>query len=79
MLYFKKIKKTPRDFNYFTPVYQKSWYDLQLLRYSVRQTETSNYDSFLALLTPPNNPENENFEKNEKILGKYNHFTNVHQ
>ena len=67
MLYFKKIKKTPRDFNYFTPVYQKSWYDLQLLRYSVWQTETSNYGSFFALLPPPpNNPENENFEKNEK-------------
>ena len=53
MLYFKKIKKTPRDFNYFTPVYQKSWYDLQLLRYSVWQTETSNYGSFFALLTLP--------------------------
>ena len=36
MLHFlKKIKKNTWRYHYFTPVYQKSQYDLQFLRYRV--------------------------------------------
>ena len=37
---------------------------------------------FFALLSPPNNPKNQNFEKkkkNVKNAWKYHHFTHVYQ
>ena len=43
MLHFKKKKN-------FTPVYQKSQYDLQFLKFRARQTEISNFKSLFTLL-----------------------------
>ena len=44
LLYLKKkIKENTWPYNYYTLVYQKSWWsDLQLLRYRVRETEIGN-------------------------------------
>ena len=48
------MKKNTWIYHYFTPVYQKfRWYDLQFLRYTVRQTEIGNYRSFFAFLHSP--------------------------
>ena len=67
--FFKKIKKNTWRYLYFTPVYQRSWWDdLQFLRYRVWHTEIGNFRSFFALL-PPKNPKNQNFEKMIKIAG----------
>ena len=47
MLYFfKKIEKTSGDI-YFKLLYQKSWYDLQFLRYRVWQTENHSRQTVL--------------------------------
>ena len=48
----KKIRKNTWRYHYFTPVCQKIWYDLQLLRYRVWQTEIGHYGPFFALLLP---------------------------
>ena len=72
--YIEKKKRT-RRYHYFIPVYQKSWYDLQLLRYRVWPTEICNYGSFFALLTPKKSE----FWKNEKSCWRYYHFTHVYQ
>ena len=69
-----KKKKSTRRYHYFIPVYQKSWYDQQLLRYSVWPTEICNYGSFFALLTPKKSE----FWKNEKSCWRYYHFTHVY-
>ena len=52
---------------FLTPVYQKPWYDLQLFRYIVWQTETGNFGSFFCTFTPlkPNKSE---FWKNKKKM-----------
>ena len=66
MLHFpKKIKKNTWRYNYLTPVYQKSRYDLQFLRYWAWQSEIGNFESFFALLHPWK-PEKSEFSKNEK-------------
>ena len=66
---FKKIKKNTWRYHYFTPFYQTVWwYDLLFLRYKLSQIETGNYRSFFALLPPPKNPKNQNFEKMTKLL-----------
>ena len=42
-------------------------YDKQFLKYRVRQAEFfCSFGSFFALLTTPNDPENQNFEKKRK-------------
>ena len=75
MLYFKK--NTWR-YHYFTSVYQKSWwYDLQFLRYGVRQSVTNWWLwSIFCPFTPPpppnrppKNPRYQNFEKMKTITG----------
>ena len=48
-------------------MHQKTWYDLQFLRYRVWKTEIGNYGSFFAFLLPPKNQKNQNFEKMKKI------------
>ena len=71
MLHFlEEIKKNTRRYHYFTPVYQKSswWNDLQFLRYRAWQTEGGNLRSFLPFY-PPNDPENQSFEKMKRALG----------
>ena len=52
VVFKKKIKKNSWRCNYFTPLHQKSWYDLQFSRYKVWQA-FENYGSFSILLTPP--------------------------
>ena len=70
------LKKSTWRYHYFIPVYQKSWwYDQQLLRYRVWQTENCNYGSFFALLIPKKSE----FWKNEKSCRRYYHFTHVYQ
>ena len=39
-----------------------------ILRYGVRQTIFCNFGPFLTIL-PPNNPQNQNFEKMKKVSG----------
>ena len=43
-------------------------HDPQFLRYRAWQTETGNFGSFFALLTPKINPKNQNFKKWKKLL-----------
>ena len=50
-IFFKKIKKNTWRY-YFTPVYQKYWYDPQFLRYRVWQTEFLSFWAIFALLLP---------------------------
>ena len=47
------------------------------MRYRAKQTEIGNLRSFFSLY-PPKTPKIKIF-KNEKICGRYHHFTNVHQ
>ena len=71
MLYFlKKIKKNTWRYNYFTPVYQKSWwYDLQFLRYRVWQTELRNMGHSLPFYPCPLKTwKIRNFKKWTKLL-----------
>ena len=66
-------------YHHFTHVCEKSQsYDALFLRYGVRQTECFVIvDHFLPLHSPMD-PENQNFEKNEKNTWRYYHFTNVY-
>ena len=62
---FEKIKNNYWRYHYFTYVYQKPHpYEVQFLRYGVRQNSLS----FWAIFCPftPHNPENQNFEKIKK-------------
>ena len=64
------MKKNAGRYHYFTLVYHK-WrsYDVWFLRYGARQTEFFVIlDHFLPFY-PPNNPENQNFEKIKKTPG----------
>ena len=76
MLYFqKKIKKNTRRYNYFTPVYQKSWwYDLQFLKYRIKLTEIGNYGSFFVLLPTTLKPF---LKKWKKLLETWSFYTSV--
>ena len=76
-----KIKKNTRKYNYFTPVYQKSWqHDPQFFRCRAQQTEIGNYGLFLVLLLPPSkNPKTQNFEKIKKKRCCIYHFTYAYQ
>ena len=54
VVFFQTNKEKHWRYHYFTSPYQKSWwYDLQFLRYRVRQTEIGNDGSFFALLPRP--------------------------
>ena len=72
-IFFKKIKKNTRRY-YFTPVYQKYWYDPQFLRYRVWQTEIGHYESFYALLPLPTKTKKIRILKKKKNYRRYHHF-----
>ena len=66
-----KKKKNCWRYHHFTHVYQKPQsYEVQFLRYGVRQFFLVIFGHFLPLFSPlPNNPENQNFEKMKKASG----------
>ena len=64
--FFKKKEKNTWKYHYFIPVYQKSWYDLQFLKYRVWWAEIGNFGSFFALKP-----------WNIKILKKWKHLLEV--
>ena len=55
----------------------KSHSEVQLLRHRVRQTIFCHIGSFFEFY-PPNNPQNQNFLKNEKNIWRCHHFTHAH-
>ena len=65
------MKKNCWRYHHFTHVYQKPQsYEVQFLRYGVRQFFLVIFGHFLPLFSPlPNNPENQNFEKMKKASG----------
>ena len=78
----KNEKNVWRYYN-FTLAYHKWWlYDVWFLRYGTQQNFLSfcYFALFFVLLrtNPPNNPENQNFEKMKKNACRYYHFTHVH-
>ena len=67
---FEKMKKNYWRYHHFTHVYQKPQsYEVQFLRYRVRQFFLSFWAIFCPLPALPNNPENQNFEKMKKASG----------
>ena len=68
---FWKNEKNCWRYHHFTHVYQKPQsYEVQFLRYGVRQFFLVIFGHFLPLFSPlPNNPENQNFEKMKKASG----------
>ena len=63
------MKKTARDI-IILHVYQKSYsYDVRFQRYGVIQTEFFVILSIFLPFYPPNDPENQNFEKMKKMPG----------
>ena len=64
------MKKNYWRYHHFKHVYQKSpSYEVLLLRYGVRQISFVVLGHFLPFTTSThNNPENQNFEKNEKSI-----------
>ena len=79
---FKKTK------NHFTQVYQKPQsYEVQFLRYRVRLNFLSFWAIFCPFTTlPPNDPENQNFEKKKKkwkkclkILSLYTYMCTINE
>ena len=64
-------KKNCWRYHHFTHVYQKPQsYEVQLLRYRVRQICFVIWGHFLPSPRPhPNNPDNQNFEKMKKTSG----------
>ena len=68
---FKKNVKNAWRYHPFTHMYHKSRsYDVWLLQYKVYLCHFLPFD-------PPNNPQNQNFEKNKNTL-RYYHFTFVY-
>ena len=62
---FEKMKNNYWRYHYFTYVYQKPHpYEVQFLRYGVRQNSLSFWAIFCRFT--PHNPENQNFEKIKK-------------
>ena len=75
--FFLKKKKIWR-YHYLTPVYQKSWwYDLQLLRYRVWQTEIGSYGSFFPFYHPKNQKKSELKKKMKKLPDISSFYTSV--
>ena len=63
------MKKTARDI-IILHVHQKSYsYDVRFQRYGVIQTEFFVILSIFLPFYPPNDPENQNFEKMKKMPG----------
>ena len=63
------MKKTARDI-IILHVYQKSYsYDVRFQRYGVIQTEFFVILSIFLPFYPPNDPENQNFEKMKNMPG----------
>ena len=66
-------------YHHFTHVYQKSQsYDVQFLRYGVRQTELFVILGLFLSFYSLNNSENKNFEKMKKFAWKNLHFTDAY-
>ena len=64
---FWKNEKNCWRYHHFTHVYQKPQsYEVQFLRYGVRQNYLSFWAIFCPFIPPYNNPENQNFEKMKK-------------
>ena len=75
---FEKMKKNCWRYHHFTHVYQKPQsYEVQFLKYGVRQFFLSFWAIFCPLPPPPsfNNPESQNFEKMKKASGYITIFT----
>ena len=71
----KKWKKHLKILSFYK--HKRQSYDAWFLRYGMQLTEFFVIlDHFLPSY-PLNNPKNQNFEKNEKIPGRYYHFTQV--
>ena len=68
---FEKMKKNCWRYHHFTHVYQKPQsYEVQLLRYEVRQSFLSFWTIFWPFNPlPPTNPKNQNFEGIKKEFG----------
>ena len=76
---FEKNGKKILETSFFTHVYQHPQsYEVQFLRYGMRQIFLSFCTIFCPLpLSPPpplNNPENQNFEKKKKSIWRCHHF-----
>ena len=71
-----KIWKNTWRYYHFTHVYH-TWqsYDVWFLRYGVWLTQLFIILDHFLHLYPPNNPENQNFEKMKKNAWRYHHFT----
>ena len=74
-----KNEKICWRYHHFTHVYQKSQsYDVQFLRFRVRQAKFYVILGHFLPFQPPDNPENQNF-KFEKNTWRYYNFTHLHQ
>ena len=64
------MKKSYWRYHHFTHVYQKSHsYNVQFLRYGVRQTKNFVILVHFLPFCTPNDPKNQTFEKMKKMLG----------
>ena len=70
IIQFWKNEKNCQRYHHFTRVYQKSYsYDVRFQRYGVIQTEFFVILGNFLPFYPPNDPENQNFEKMKKMPG----------
>ena len=74
-----KIRKNTWRYYHFIHVYH-TWqsYDVWFLRYGAWLTQLFIILDHFLHLYPPNNPENQNFEKMKKNAWRYHHFTHVY-
>ena len=76
---FEKTRKKPGEIIILHMRTINDNHDIWFLRYGAPQTKFAVIlDCFLPFY-PPNNPKNQNFEKNEKNTWRYHHFTQVKQ
>ena len=69
---FEKMKKNCWRYHHFPHCTKPQSYEVQFLRYRTKQNFFCHFGQFFALLPPshpPNNPENQNFEKMKKASG----------
>ena len=69
---FEKMKKNCWRYHHFPHCTKPQSYEVQFLRYRAKQNFFCHFGQFFALLPPshpPNNPENQNFEKMKKASG----------
>ena len=75
----KKQKKL-LEISSFSHLYQKPQsYEVWFLRRRVRQTKSFVILGHFLPFYPPNNPQNQNFEKMKKSTSGYHYFTQVYQ